>query len=361
MGQGRTPGTILVHTLIPETNKWEVLEFEARTAGRSTDPFGGQAVQAQLTDFRGFLMGAVTNDDEPKTMLFTPALQARFDVAARAFKGERASLSSATDTLDQMVVYTEGPGDSGTYFFADIPGHKASALLWAYPTIMEDAVGPVSIVAYRAADGLQMQGVLTLPPGGRPAKNLPAVVLPHGGPEARDYALFDWLAQAFASRGYAVFQPNFRGSDGFGRAFRDAGYGQWGRKMQTDVSDGLTELARQGIVDPKRACVVGASYGGYVALAGVTLQQGLYRCAVAIAPVSDLKIMLAWREEKFGQEGVVTRIDHAYLGVSSAGDSSLNALSPARLGRKPTRRCCSFTASRTPPSPSIRVRRCRRR
>src|SRR5579859_3468100 len=333
IGLGRSPGSVMIHQRSPQTDEWSLMEYEARADGHAVDPFDSQAIRERLTDSRGRLLGGVTNSDEPKTILFEPALQAKFDMAARAFKGEHTRLVSATDNLDRMIVRTEGEGDSGTYFFIDIPAHKASAILWEYPTILQDAVGPVSIVSYRAADGLQMQGVLTLPPG-RPAKNLAVVVLPHGGPEARDYAHFDWLAQAFASRGYAVFQPNFRGSDGFGRAFRDAGYGQWGRKMQSDVSDGLAELVRQGIVDPKRACVVGASYGGYVALAGVTLQQGLYRCAVAIAPVSELNLLLAWSEKRYGEQSEGARSDHAFLGVSSASDPALKALSPARLAAK---------------------------
>ncbi len=334
VAQGRAPGTVLVHQRSPETGDWTILEYEAREGGRAADPFGGQSVRAELTDSHGLLMGWVTNADEPRTILFDPALQARFDMAARAFKGERAYLAAGVDTLDRMIVYTEGEGDSGTYFFADIPGHRASAVAWAHPTILQDTVGPESIVAYKAADGLEMQGVLTLPPG-RPAKRLPVVVIPHGGPEMRDYLGFDWLAQAFASRGYAVFQPNFRGSDNFGRPFRDAGYGQWGRKMQTDVSDGLAELTKQGVVDPRRACILGASYyGGYVALASVTLQQGLYRCAVSISGLSDLNLWLAWREDHYGQQGETARSDHAFLGVTSPGDGALKALSPARLAAR---------------------------
>ena len=119
----------------------------------------------------------------------------------------------------------------------------------------------------------------------------PLVVMPHGGPEMRDTLTFDGHAQLLASHGYAVFQPNFRGSTNRDDAFKLAGYGEWGRKMQTDISDGLAALADAGIVDPQRACIVGASYGGYAALAGVTLQQGLYRCAVAVAPVSDIRAM----------------------------------------------------------------------
>ncbi len=186
------------------------------------------------------------------------------------------------------------------------------------------------MVAWKAADGLDLHGVLTLPPG-RPPHGLPLVVLPHGGPEARDYPDFDWLAQAFAARGYAVFQPNFRGSDGYGSEFRDAGFKQWGRKMQTDISDGVADLAKQGLVDPKRACIVGASYGGYASLAGVTVQQGLYRCAVADAPVADLSDFLAYAGERAGYYTGATRYWNAYMGSTSERDPSLRAISPVQL------------------------------
>jgi dipeptidyl aminopeptidase/acylaminoacyl peptidase len=168
-----------------------------------------------------------------------------------------------------------------------------------------------------------------LPPG-KPAKNLPLVVMPHGGPVARDYVGFDWWAQAFASRGYAVFQPNFRGSNGFGKGFIEAGYGQWGRKMQTDISDGVADLAKQGLIDPKRACIVGASYGGYAALAGVTLQQGLYRCAVSVGGVSNLNDLLKWDDVRFGDQSETLRIERERLGATSIGDPAMATISPAR-------------------------------
>jgi dipeptidyl aminopeptidase/acylaminoacyl peptidase len=111
-----------------------------------------------------------------------------------------------------------------------------------------------------------------------------------------------------------VLQPNFRGSTGYGPAFRRAGYGQWGRKMQSDVSDGLTALAAQGIVDPKRACIMGASYGGYAALAGVTLQKGLYRCAVAVAGVSDVAKMASTDIQESGYDDTLKRALKEELG-----------------------------------------------
>jgi len=179
------------------------------------------------------------------------------------------------------------------------------------------------MIDYVAADGLALHGVLTLPRG-RAAGKLPLVVLPHGGPAARDHAEFDWWAQALASRGYAVFQPNFRGSTGYGPAFQIAGNGQWGTKMQTDISDGVAALAARGIIDPKRACIMGASYGGYAALAGVTLQQGLYRCAVSVAGVADLQLM------KADELGVgPTRVQARNWATLIGARTDLAAISPA--------------------------------
>jgi len=147
-----------------------------------------------------------------------------------------------TPSFSHFLVQTSGNRDSGTWYVVDVAQRRAELAGENYPLIGPKAVGPISTVAYTASDGLALDGILTLPPG-REARHLPVVVMPHGGPNSRDDAVFDWQAQAFASRGYAVFQPNFRGSTNRDDAFRRAGNGQWGRKMQTDISDGLSELA----------------------------------------------------------------------------------------------------------------------
>jgi dipeptidyl aminopeptidase/acylaminoacyl peptidase len=222
--------------------------------------------------------------------MFDPAQQQIVRKVYRAFPKLHLQIVEFTPDFKFFLVHTSGTDDSGSWYVVDIARLRADLVGSDYPLVPPEQVGPVSTITYHAGDGMEMDGILTLPPG-KPAKNLPVVMMPHGGPTAHDEAEFDWWAQAFASRGYAVFQPNFRGSTDRDAAFRRAGNGQWGRKMQTDISDGLAELAKQGIVDPKRACIVGASYGGYAALAGVTLQHGVYRCAVAVAPVSDLTDM----------------------------------------------------------------------
>jgi len=174
---------------------------------------------------------------------------------------------------------------------------------------------------------LQIHAYLTLPPF-REAKNLPLVVLPHGGPQSRDYGDFDWKDQALASRGYAVLQPNFRGSTGYGVHFVDAGHDEWGRKMQTDLTDGIAYLAGQGIIDKSRVAIVGASYGGYAALAGATLDQGVYRCAVSIAGVADVKTMLDYEIflSSEGKHGETVKYWQKFLGEAKLYDD----ISPAQ-------------------------------
>jgi len=334
VGLGRTPDSVLVYQPFGPSNDFTYVEYPLQAGGTPTPLFGDAPIRTLIhSEKTGLLIGGVTNEDDPRTIFLDHGLQARFDAVAKALTGETVSLVSTTADFDKMVLLTEGPGDSGTYYLVDYPKRKIEAVAWRYPTILQGAVGDVRVVPYKAADGLQMQGILTLPPG-REAKNLPVVMLPHGGPEARDYKGFDWWAQAYASRGYAVFQPNFRGSAGFGKAFRDAGLGQWGRKMQTDISDGLAELARQGIVDPGRACIVGASYGGYAALAGVTVQQGLYRCAVSVGGISDLNMLLSWDAARFGENSLGLRYTRQFLGVTGDSSSSLDPLSPRKLAKR---------------------------
>jgi dipeptidyl aminopeptidase/acylaminoacyl peptidase len=147
-------------------------------------------------------------------------------------------------------------------------------------------------------------------------------VLPHGGPAVLDTQDFDWWAQALAAQGYAVLQPNYRGST-VSVAHRAAGFGEWGRKMQTDLSDGVRYLGEQGTIDPKRVCIVGASYGGYAALAGISLEPGVYRCAVAVAGIADLKRFLVRRGDS-----VTQRYWNRFMGVSGPGDPILKAISP---------------------------------
>lgn len=254
--------------------------------------------------------------------------QEAIDKTFKAFSfASHTILADWTPDFGTLIANTSGNYDSGTWYRINGQTGARAIVGFEYPAIQGPVIGKVSTFTYTAQDGLEIEGILTLPSGVE-AKNLPAIILPHGGPTAHDEEKFDWWAQAFASRGYAVFQPNFRGSTGRGRAFIDAGNGEWGKKMQSDKSDGLMALAEKGIVDPKRACIVGASYGGYAALAGVTLQRSIYRCAVSVNGVSDLEDIL--RNQSTGQRDIFTRSFDRQFGPNP----DLDALSPVTIAQR---------------------------
>ncbi len=317
-GVGRTPSTLVVSDSTETRDTME--EFPLVAGARPTSLFDEADTEELLLDAKGERLIGAARADRTELMLLDPALQKRFAGVQAAFKAYQTSLVSYSEDFQTLVVRTDGADDAGTYWL--ISQGRAEALAQAYPGIAPMDVAPVSTFKYAASDGQALEGIVTLPPGRKPER-LPIVVMPHGGPiGVRDRPGFDWWAQAFASRGYAVFQPNFRGSSGYGHAFRRAGFGQWGKKMLTDISDGVSALAKAGIVDPKRACVVGASYGGYAALAGVTVQHGLYRCAVSVSGIADVGGIMA--------EGGSGKYNQALFGVAFAGDKDLAAISPLR-------------------------------
>ncbi|MFT4074016.1 MAG: S9 family peptidase [Asticcacaulis sp.] len=255
-----------------------------------------------------------------------PLMQDLVKKAQVAMDGYRMSIADYADDPRKMIIYSEGDDDSGTYYFIDFATGKTITIGLAYPDIPVEWISAKKAIKYKASDGLEIEAYLTLPPN-REAKNLPLVVIPHGGPVARDGLGYDPEAQAYASRGYAVLQPNYRGSDGYGDAFIVAGYGQWGKKMQTDLSDGVRYLTGQGMADPKRVCIVGASYGGYAALAGVTLDPGVYNCAVDVAGLSNLRTFLEWsRDYDSGQKSTSYNVWKRRFG----DDSNLDSASPIK-------------------------------
>lgn len=260
--------------------------------------------------------------DEDRYTFFDPRDAAVWRAVQKAFPGDRVRLESWSDDRRRILVVADSPRDGPAYGMVDLDTKAAEWLGSAYAGLGEADVSEVRPVTFKAADGLDITGYLTLPDG-RAAKGLPLVVLVHGGPASRDRPGFDWWSQALASRGYAVLRVNFRGSDGFGRDFLKAGYGQWRGKMQTDLADGVRHLAAQGIVDAGRVCIVGASYGGYAALAGAAYQPGVYRCAASVAGISDVGLMLK------GSGKLSTRYWTRFMGVDESDAAGLAALSPA--------------------------------
>jgi len=195
-------------------------------------------------------------------------------------------------------LHSDGDGNSGQF----IRYHKSKLDLLAHarPKITSEQVNRVQEISYKARDGLAIPTLLTVP-NNTPLVNLPAIMMPHGGPEAYDKISFDWLAQYFSGQGYLVIQPQFRGSKGFGNDHLLKGRGEWGRKMQDDLTDAVNFLAEEGKVDAKRVCIVGASYGGYAALAGAAFTPDVYKCVVSINGVSDIPRMLKDDRRRYGR------------------------------------------------------------
>lgn len=240
------------------------------------------------------------------------------------YPGHRVLIGSSSKDLNKHALYIEGPKwPGGAHLVLDLKANEATVIGSQYPALNLTNTGEQKYITYAARDGMQIDAYLTTPRSG--GKNLPAIILPHGGPEARDAGGFDFLSQFFASRGYVVLQPQYRGSAGFGTKFALAGRKQWGLKMQDDLSDGVKYLTSNGIADPSKVCIMGWSYGGYAAMAGATLTPELYRCSIAGAGVSDLGDMLIWS----GKYGGI-RYWRKHIGDPTADKAAIVAASPAK-------------------------------
>ncbi|MDB6089586.1 MAG: prolyl oligopeptidase family protein [Gammaproteobacteria bacterium] len=323
---GLTPdgASIAVEFLKDGDPIWRPLAIRDGTWG---SPIGeGKSLADPIIDERtARIIGGVRVDEERRYVFFDPKFQARWDAIVRAFPDERVRFVSGSDDFSKLVVLVNDRKGGPVYEIVDLIANRADILAEQYEGLA--ATAEVRHIEYAAGDGMRIPAYLTLP-NGRPAKDLPLIVMPHGGPAARDTGDFDWWAQALAAEGYAVLQPNYRGS-ALSWSFLSAGFGQLGRKMQTDLSDGVRYLAKEGYIDPKRVCIVGGSYGGYAALAGVTLDAGIYRCAVSVAGVSDLKRLLIWSNGNSSFRNTrARRYWDRFMGVTGPRDPALAAISP---------------------------------
>ena len=233
------------------------------------------------------VVGAGWAGEQRQVEFFDPELKALSGALGRALpKQPLVRFLDATADEKQLLLFAGGDDDAGRYYLYDKASHKLETVMSVRPQLDGVALAQQRPITFKAADGTPIPGYLTLPPGGA-GKTLPAIVMPHGGPSARDEWGFDWLVQFFANRGYAVLQPNFRGSAGYGETwFEKNGFQSW-RTAIGDVDDGARWLVSQGIADPRKLAIVGWSYGGYAALQGAVVDPALYKAVVAVAPVTD--------------------------------------------------------------------------
>jgi dipeptidyl aminopeptidase/acylaminoacyl peptidase len=250
-----------------------------------------------------------------------PRLQRIQTLLEEGFGQNKVRIVSANDSRTRLIAAVGGPDQAGAYYLYDTDSGNLTRLAWANETLRDRHMNPVSTIRYRASDGREIPAVLTLPRN-REHHNLPLIVMPHGGPWARDYEAWDafgWT-QALAELGYAVVQPNYRGSTGFGRAWTELADGNWGERMQDDLNDSITALAQLGIVDPARVCMLGWSYGGYAASRAAQRDGSRYRCAVSGAGVHDIPAMVRYDRNYLGRYG------STFIGGAAA---DLGSVSPA--------------------------------
>lgn len=231
--------------------------------------------------------GVEYTDDFARTKYFDKDFALLQRSMEKALPGMVISILGKAQEREAYMILARSDTNPGDYYIYDRPKRNLNWILSVRNQINSEQMASTKRVDIPVRDGSTIPGYLTLPKGSD-GKNLPTIVLPHGGPAARDTAEWDYEAQFYASRGYAVLKPNFRGSTGYGYIFMNKGKKQWGGLMQDDVTDATHWLINEGIASKERICIVGSSYGGYAALMGTIKEPGLYKCAISVNGVADL-------------------------------------------------------------------------
>lgn len=287
--EGMTPkGTIGLYELDPETKKENLLyadpDFDIDNSYSATSwLFTNDHKTLVAFQYTSDLPEWIAVDKHSSLVSLIAGLQ-------NAFVGQSVMVTSQTDDGSQAVISVRSDRNPGSYYIYNSKTHKVQFLFNTMNGIDPDQMAMQKPVTFKSRDGMTIHGYLTLPNGG--SKNLPLIIHPHGGPfTIRDEWGFDPEVQFLAYHGYAVLQVNYRGSGGYGAAFQEAGYKQWGGAMQDDLTDATKWAIKQGIADPKRICIFGASYGGYASLEGVVKEPDLYKCGIGYAGVYDLALL----------------------------------------------------------------------
>lgn len=276
----------------------------------------------------GAILGVFIGGAESTVRWLDPQAQHRYETVKRVFPDKNVFIHGWSSDDSRALAEVQSPTAPPVYYLVDFKTHRADIAAKEYPALEGVALGEFHEITYKARDGTTIPAYLTMAAGKRQGPG-PLVVLPHGGPNSRDYPTFSWMVQFLATRGYAVLQPQFRGSTGFGEAFERAGFRQWGGLMQDDITDGVRAMIDQGIADPHRVCIVGISYGGYAALAGAAFTPTLYACAASVNGISDVR---AWRRAHVPEGGWVRWVSASQSvmdeRIGSEGDSRLDTRSP---------------------------------
>lgn len=284
------------------------------------------------------LLGVFYVDDRLVIEMKDKSVQAHL-TALSEFFGETTNVMPIDSSADEKrwLLYTTGPADPGSYHVYDVDQAANRTLASTKFALDGKTFGQTRRVNYTARDGTELHGYLTRPAGADATSPLPLIMMPHGGPEARTSFGFDYTVQHLVSLGYQVFEPNFRGSSGFGLAFANMGRRQWGKAMQTDVDDAYAYLVDEGLAETGRACIAGFSYGGYAALVAGALTPDKYACIIAGAAPSDLLKMLSWERSEEGSDSEAYMYWIRHIGHPQSDKAELEAVSPALLAEQFTR------------------------
>jgi dienelactone hydrolase len=231
---------------------------------------------------------------------------------------------SSNDGDTKLVLFKGKPNEPGGYFLYDTESGKMQLLGWFHPILKDAELNPTDSIRYKASDGMEIEAVVTYPRNRPHRKNLPVIVMPHGGPfgvrDQEEFGFFPWH-QAMAELGYVVIQPNYRGSGGYGKDFVKEGRkpNGYGLRMQDDLNDAVTWFANSGLIDKDRACIMGWSYGGYATARGAQRDPNVWKCAIAGAGVYDFPMMKAFDTRTFGSFGAnFQATSDDLIGISSA-------------------------------------------
>src|SRR5439155_1585143 len=246
---------------------------------------------ASFSEVSDELISTTYIDERERIYWKDKSYESDYKLLQKKLPGKEIDFSSSTRDERLWLITANSDTEPGESYLFDRDSKKLTLQYRVREKLPRPALAPMQAVRYKSSDGLEIPAYLTLPKGAAP-KNLPAIIVPHGGPWGRDSWGYNSFAQFLANRGYAVLQPNFRASTGYGKRFLDAGNKEWGQKMQDDVTWGAKYLLAQGIADPKRIGIMGGSYGGYATLAGVTFTPDVYAAAVSIVGPSNLITLL---------------------------------------------------------------------
>jgi acetyl esterase/lipase len=311
-----------------ETGRFALYHYDFATGVRGEAIFEHPEVDlsSAIIGPDGEVDGLVYEDDRPRIRWLAPELAEIQRNIDRAFPGKTNTVLNRSRDGNRMLVFSSAADDPGTYYVYDRTARRMETFASPFEGLHEIPFAPVRAVSYQSRDGRRINGYLTLPPG-RPDRGLPLVLLAHGGPFIRDSWVFDQEVQFLASRGYAVLQPNYRGSTGYGREFVELGYGQYGGGMIDDIEDGVDWLVGQRTAAAGRVCIMGGSYGGYAALWSAIRAPQRYRCAISMAAPSDLKSMRRYSTRGFVPQRYVRAIREMLQGEERI---DLDTISPLR-------------------------------